>query len=350
MDGPRDGVQVGLPGGARRVGEVLGRHQQGGQLVGPRLVVLLVEEDQLPQHVRVAQGVGAAGVAQVRGVGVVHRGAGEGRQDAQRVGRPAPPLGVHPVVRQRRGAGHVQPLPAAGHVHARLVEAGDGGPLERPRDRRLRRGEGRAAGRLRRLQRALGRRGAEEVLQQLLRARVGQQLVGVQVDAYRLEPVAVLHRLRHPRREPPRRLGAAGRARDPHHPVLDHRQPRRRQLEHLPPLAVQPLPRPLGARPAPQAAHCAGRWSARRSGVSTRRSVVPGCPGWPPGARPVVPGAGRRLRGAGFGRPRSLDGGLLLLWLSSASRSSSAATRPSSAVRRRTKPSTSATTASGPAR
>ena len=162
-----------------------------------------------------------------------------------------PRLGVHPVVRQRRGAGHVEPLPAAGHPHARLVDAGAGGAPERPRDRRLRRREGRAADRLRRLQRALGRRGAEEVLEELLRARIGHQLIGVQVDAHRLEPVAVLHRLRHAPRERSRRLSATGRAGDPHHPVLDHRQPRRRQLEHLPPLGVQPLLCPGGqAHPA----------------------------------------------------------------------------------------------------
>src|SRR4051794_14594691 len=62
------------------------------------------------------------------------------------------------------------------------------------------------------------------------------------------------------------------------------------------------------------------------SGCSVRRSVVPGCPFWPPGLRPD--GSRKLVVRGGFFSP-SLDGGLPLLELSNPSRRSSSATRAS---------------------
>ena len=53
--------------------------------------------------------------------------------------------------------------------------------------------------------------------------------------------------------------------------------------------------------------------STTSSGSDVLSSECPVCPGWPPGDRPVVR---RRLRGGGLlGLCRSLEGGLLLVWL-----------------------------------
>src|SRR3989304_4325862 len=102
-------------------------------------------------------------------------------------------------------------------------------------------------------------------------------------------------------------------------------------------------------RLCPQSWQRSGAYTFTSSGSFTRRKVLPGCPGWPPGLRPL---GVRWLLGWGLMPGPSDEGGLLLLWLFVARRARSPAFSSSKAMTRRvrsaTSSPTSAMTASGP--
>ena len=209
--------------------------------LGPLLVLLLPQEDQLAQEVRVAESVVAV-VLEVGVPEVVDGAAPEVGQDVGGVHGFAPAPLVRKVPGEPAGRDGMQPVQAAGGAHAGLVEAGHLGLGRQIADERIDRFEppGAIGAEVRQgaLTEALA---TEEVTHDLGEPVGGQQLVVAQIDGRALDAGTILHGGCGFRRERGAVEAAAGAGFD-FSLVLGDRQLRLGQIEDLPALdAVRSL-------------------------------------------------------------------------------------------------------------
>src|SRR5260221_8500069 len=106
---PLSGGQVALALRAGLIGCRATWPQQVFELLGPALGIFLFDKGEFAQMVNVAERMATSAVLAVRLPAVVNADADIVGQDANGVGRLAPPLGVHGVVGEALRAGHMHP-------------------------------------------------------------------------------------------------------------------------------------------------------------------------------------------------------------------------------------------------
>ena len=171
------------------------RAQQVFHGLCPGLTALFDQRRQCAQMRGIAQGVFTVGLPIGR-PGIVHGNAVKLRQQAEGGGGGAPAFGLRGLVRQRRRAGHVQPLPLPGHIQPGLIEVRAVGRLHARFDDRLDLRQSRRTSLLRRAQRARREALPEEIGKQFAGARLRQQLIAAQVDGHGLRARPILHDIR----------------------------------------------------------------------------------------------------------------------------------------------------------
>ena len=146
----------------------------------------------------------------------MHGDAVQRRQQAEGGGGGAPAFWRRGLVRQRRRAGHVQPLPLPGHVQPGLSEVRAVGRLHARFDDRLALGQSRRTSLLRRAPRARREALPKAISKPCAGARLRQQLIGAQVDGHGLGARPLLHDLR----DVSRKRGAPGASDHDHKSVV----------------------------------------------------------------------------------------------------------------------------------
>jgi len=200
---------------------VLDLDQQGSQLTGPFLAGMLGDCLEFPKQVRSAQCVPAP-VVEIAGQGIVHQGSLEIREDADRLYGFSASFTVDGVVGHRFVASRVQPPRLVEDAHARLVDAQNWRPRDRDLDRLRHFPHSARTGPLRQVERPPCRPQSEDIIEEIPRPPIRQQLVDLQVDHEALEPVAVLHSLPDTLREVACRTSPAVRTNDCHGLMLGH--------------------------------------------------------------------------------------------------------------------------------
>jgi hypothetical protein len=278
-------VNGGVPGLAGGFGGVLQCEQRVDGLLRPCLVqagARLGDRDQLPEQVRVAQGVAGNACVAVAGLpGVVDRDAAERWQDPRGGHTVLAALGVDGDQHElpRRGGMHPGELP--GGAEPGLVEAPDVRGDELPGDL-LQRGRGQPGG--------LPRGGGERARRGRAAGQLGKRLAGTiprqelavpQVHAGAHDARPVLHRRRHRVRGLRLRFLAAA-AQQREQLVPGHGRPDRRDVDDLPALhpghgrAVQGRPAaPALRRPVPHLLVRVVRELHRRPGLPLRAPWLP---------------------------------------------------------------------------
>lgn len=202
-------------------------------LRSPRLRVVFNDGCQVPQMVSVTQRMGGCIVLEVGRPHIVHQRPGDSRQHPDSVNCYPPSTSMWSKTTQAGCARCVQPVALAADVEASLIGLDDiclsHGLLNRVG------GDGHLLGRVSHelLQTADTHRQREQVLQQLLAALVGHELLGAQVNRQLLDARPVLRGVRYLFRKRAARLLAAVATGQRVHLMLGRDVMQRWQIQHL---------------------------------------------------------------------------------------------------------------------